>query len=93
MYCLRCGSETQEEKVFCDVCLEDMEQYPVKPGTVVTLPRQNETATSKKTAPKRQKTADDQLSAMKKLVGWMCALLLIAVGLLTLAMLQLLQMP
>lgn len=92
MYCLRCGCETQEEKVFCAVCLETMEQYPVKPGTVVHLPRLNETTAPKKTVQKRQKSAEEQLSATKKLLGWMALLLLIAVGLLTGAMLQLVQM-
>ena len=38
MSCLRCGRETAENQVFCKLCLEDMEKYPVKPGTTVQLP-------------------------------------------------------
>ena len=91
MYCLRCGSETQEEKVFCAACLENMEQYPVKPGTVVTLPRQGEVQ-PKKAPAKRQKTPEDRLAETKRLLGWMSLLLLVAVGLLALAMFQLIHL-
>ncbi len=37
--CLKCGKETRASAVFCAACLEDMQRYPVKPGTVVHLPR------------------------------------------------------
>mgnify|MGYP003293029858 CR=1 FL=1 len=84
----RAGSEWK----MASYVLETMEQYPVKPGTVVHLPRLNETTAPKKTVQKRQKSAEEQLSATKKLLGWMALLLLIAVGLLTGAMLQLVQM-
>ena len=40
MSCLRCGRETAENQVFCKLCLEDMEKYPVKPGTTVQIPSQ-----------------------------------------------------
>lgn len=36
MQCMKCGREC--ERAFCDKCLAGMEAYPVKPGTVVTLP-------------------------------------------------------
>jgi len=38
MQCMKCGRDLQDGQVFCDVCREDMEKYPVKPGTVVLLP-------------------------------------------------------
>ena len=38
MYCLRCGKETEEDKVFCGSCLESMDAYPVKPGQPIILP-------------------------------------------------------
>lgn len=38
MNCLKCGSETRENRVFCDDCLAQMERYPVKQGTPVWIP-------------------------------------------------------
>lgn len=92
MYCLKCGNETQEEKVFCQACLETMERYPVKPGTVLHLPRQSDpTPQRKPTNPKRPVTAEEQISYLKKTVRRMALLLLIAVAALTAAVLQLLH--
>lgn len=48
--CLKCGKKAEEQAVFCSECLAVMDQYPVKPGTVVHLPlrqpRQDIKATS-----------------------------------------------
>lgn len=38
MQCLRCGREITEDQVFCSGCLDMMQQHPVKPNTVVTIP-------------------------------------------------------
>ena len=38
MGCLRCGKETGEKAVFCDTCKGCMDDYPIKPGTVVVIP-------------------------------------------------------
>ena len=40
MRCLNCNSETADEQVFCDRCLEAMEGYPVAKGTPVIIPAQ-----------------------------------------------------
>ena len=48
MNCLRCGRETSEDHVFCDSCREEMEKYPVHPGTAVLLPRREREAPPKK---------------------------------------------
>ena len=40
MNCMKCGREIPEDQGFCPVCLEEMERYPVTPGTVVLLPEQ-----------------------------------------------------
>ena len=42
MYCLKCGREVYEDQVFCPDCVSVMEKYPVKPGTVILLPRRRE---------------------------------------------------
>lgn len=39
MQCMKCGREIGAGAVFCDLCLDDMAKYPVKPGTVVLLPK------------------------------------------------------
>ena len=38
VYCIKCGRELRGEQVFCRECQEEMENYPVKPGTLVHLP-------------------------------------------------------
>lgn len=38
MNCIKCGRELRNEQVFCCKCQENMELYPVKPGTPVQLP-------------------------------------------------------
>ena len=38
MKCLKCGRET--DQTFCQACREEMEKYPVKPGTIVLLPKE-----------------------------------------------------
>lgn len=42
MKCLKCGRET--DQTFCESCLEDMAYYPVKPGTIVQLPKDRSTS-------------------------------------------------
>ena len=37
MKCLKCGRET--DQTFCESCREHMARYPVKPGTIVQLPK------------------------------------------------------
>ena len=42
MTCLKCGRET--DQTFCESCREVMARYPVKPGTIVQLPKDRSTA-------------------------------------------------
>ena len=37
--CLKCGKKTEDKAAFCEQCQEDMSRYPVKPGTVIHLPK------------------------------------------------------
>ena len=39
MNCMKCGVEIPEQQVFCDHCLQIMEQYPVKPDAHIHLPK------------------------------------------------------
>ena len=54
MNCMKCGRETGEGRVFCEACLTEMEKYPVKPGTVVQLPRRRNDPVGKKNHPRRK---------------------------------------
>ena len=66
MNCMKCGRETQEENVFCQECLTEMEKYPILPGTVVLLPRRREPILQKK-APKRHvPTPEEQIKFFRK---------------------------
>ena len=66
MYCMKCGRETDDETAFCQNCLAEMEKYPVRPGTVVLLPRRREPSASKKTQKRHLPTADEQLIVLRK---------------------------
>lgn len=37
MRCLKCGRET--DQTFCESCRGEMARYPVKPGTIIQLPK------------------------------------------------------
>ena len=50
MHCMKCGRDLEPGQVFCEECQAEMKKYPVKPGTVVQLPRRREEAPNKKAA-------------------------------------------
>ena len=88
MNCVKCGREIEESRVFCDSCLEEMEKYPVKPGTVVHIPKRPDVEEEKKVASRRKSvlTEEEQIRRMKKKLVWLrliAATLLIACGALT----------
>lgn len=67
MECIKCGKSTSEKQVFCDDCLQVMDQYPVKPGTPITLPKSASQPSAKKPAhKKRVLTPDEQVVYMRK---------------------------
>lgn len=91
MYCLRCGKETEEEKVFCPSCLETMEEYPVKPGQPIVLPNRASPAPTKKGRKSKLVNNEELLDALRrqlKITGriWVVTaiLLIVAVALLVL---------
>jgi len=69
MNCVKCGRETAEERVFCDVCLSEMEEYPVKPGTAIHIPARNPEEV-RKPQPKKKpvRTLSEQVLRLKKKV-------------------------
>lgn len=74
MTCLKCGRET--EQTFCEECLRVMDKYPIKPGTIVQLPRE------RRSTPKRQEldwtgtNLEAQLANKAKTIRWMWVVLI-----------------
>jgi len=75
MNCMKCGRETQDERVFCEECLAEMEKYPVRPGTVVLLPRRKEPSIIKKMPKRHVPTPEEQLVSLRKCVRILAILL------------------
>lgn len=75
MYCLKCGNETESEQVFCQHCLEIMEQYPVNPGTIARIPNRSVSSTTKKTNRRKTLSFEDQITHLKVVNRTLLALL------------------
>lgn len=80
MNCLKCGRETSSEQCFCQDCLLDMEKYPVKPGTVIQLPKRREGSSSRKSAKRRSVSLEDQVKSLKKRIRILTVLLILALA-------------
>lgn len=67
MNCLRCGAEAPENQVFCDHCLSVMEQYPIKSGAPIHLPKRALSADvpQKPIRKKRAPSPEEQISALR----------------------------
>ena len=67
MNCMKCGVEIPENQVFCDHCLSLMEQYPVKPGTHVQLPKRAQVTESAKKPVKKKRipSLEEQIAGLK----------------------------
>ena len=80
MKCLKCGAEIASASEFCGDCLQSMDKYPVKPGTVIQLHRREVVEAQKKNSrAKRTIDAEDQVIFLKKALRVMMLLLTIAV--------------
>ena len=62
MHCIKCGNETQDNRGFCDTCLQGMEKYPVKPGTAIQLPVRDAKASARKPARKQHALPPEELA-------------------------------
>ena len=79
MNCMKCGRETEKENVFCQNCLQEMEKYPVRPGTVVLIPRRKETSVIKKIQKRHVPTAEEQIKKLHQWVGTLIVLLAVCI--------------
>ena len=84
MYCMKCGKEITENRVFCDDCLEVMSQYPVRRGTPIHLPSAAPSAEKKVAPKKRQPTPEEHLVRFRKATRWLSIALVSTLLVLTL---------
>ena len=83
MNCMKCGREVEDGQVFCPACQEDMEKYPVRPGTVVLLPKREETHYVKKSTSRRRAapTPEEQIRSLKARLRLVTLMLLVSLTL------------
>ena len=96
MHCIKCGRKTQQEHVFCELCLEDSQRYPVKPGTPIQLPPRPQDLQVKKNPRKKKPEVkpEVQIARLRKSVRWLSLALvatLLAFALAVFAIMQLLD--
>ena len=76
MNCIKCGKKTKGEQIFCDRCLQGMENYPVKPDVHIQLPVHASPAAPKKSVKKRRNpTEEEQLLRLRRVVRIMAAVI------------------
>ena len=79
MQCMKCGRDTDADQVFCQDCLGEMDQYPVKPDAPVVLPHHSSNVFPKKMPAKRTLTSDELERKLKRRTRLLSALLSVAV--------------
>ena len=83
MQCMKCGREIPAGQVFCEECLAEMAEYPVKPGTVVTLPSRPKQTAPRKTANHRPAVSlEEQVKKQGKIIRGLSWCLTLSVALL-----------
>lgn len=75
MNCMKCGRPIEADQVFCTDCLVDMEKYPVKPGTVVQVPKRQEAVPQRKGHFRPILTPEEQIRKLKKRIHRLCTAL------------------
>ena len=73
--CLKCGKKTEDRSVFCGECLAIMEQYPVKPGTVVHLLRRQPLWDAKAASDFEEVNPSEQLAHQRSMIRWLTAVI------------------
>ena len=77
--CLKCGRET--DQTFCEKCRAEMKKYPVKPGTIVLLPKERpgRKAPSRHQATPPEETLRGQRRTIRRLSRAVAVLLVLLV--------------
>ena len=69
--CMKCGREISEGQVFCEECLEIMEQYPVRSGTYVRIPPRKEYEDARQPRRKKELTPEEHLTQLQEKIRWL----------------------
>lgn len=92
MNCLRCGKELESEHNFCDECVAEMEQHPVKPGTPIQLPNRDTRKIPKRTNFRLAESKwQDKIFRLKTTIVFLCILIVLLLAALVLCVGMLLQ--
>lgn len=71
--CIKCGTAVPADQVFCGACQEEMERYPVKPGTPILLPNRSEKV-STKSSHKKARKSEDIIANLRAFIFWLILL-------------------
>lgn len=95
MTCMKCGKAIALGQAFCKDCLEDMEHYPVNPGTPVQIPTQPPVTLPRRTPrTKKAKKPEEQILRLRKIIRrqgliiFLLMVMLIVLGIYTLTQLN-----
>lgn len=91
MQCMKCGREIPAGDVFCQECLADMKKYPVKPGTAVHIPKQQQRKPQERRPAMTSERRVEILTRRVRMLSWLLTLavaLCVCLGALTLSLLQ-----
>ena len=83
MKCMRCGVGIEADQVFCQRCLKDAEANPVKQGTPILLPTEEEKTIAKRSAFRLLSSKpDDTIFKLKYIIFWLIvAIIILAIAL------------
>ena len=73
MACMKCGKELGSSQVFCDECLENMKQNPVKTNEVVRLPQRSSQPVAKKRNRRKRYfwDAEERIEVLRLRLRWL----------------------
>ena len=78
MPCLKCKRKLEEGQVFCTACLENMEAYPIKPGTPIQLPPRVPVLPQKARHRKqRERKPEAEIRRLRSSVRWLTLALIV----------------
>ncbi len=93
MNCIRCARETEENHIFCNKCLEQMESQPVDPGTPIQLPHRPERVITKRSSFKLAASKwENQLFRLRYTIFWLVMAIILLLGALVFCVCLLLEL-
>ena len=82
MKCMKCGSSIPSGQVFCESCLTDMAQHPVRQDAPLLLPRREKQLPTKRSKKKVRKP-EEQVTLLRKIISVLLMTVLVLVIALT----------